>query len=184
VASSSAQLPTHSTPRRTKGQSCQALVQQQSVVHIWGALREVRPHGPLLLHPHEVRLLGPPKGGGPSRSQRGKRKKWKRPQKAKALPDSIVAAGGPQATRMRAAHGGVIPTAEPTPLPNADWGGGVLLIRPFWAQTDVVRRRKRLDLRFILSAGYVFTHFGLKPDRGLSDASHHGDPKREPMTRS
>ena len=41
-------------------------------------------------------------------------------------PDSVVAAGGAYATRLRTAHGGVIPTAEPIQTPpqcRLGWGG-------------------------------------------------------------
>ena len=64
---------------------------------------------------------------------------------------------------MRAAHGGVIPTAGTCPhkpLPNADCDGGVFWVWLFWAQTEVVRRRKHLGLRFIFSVGCVFTILG------------------------
>ena len=78
---------------------------------------------------------------------------------------------------MRAAHGAVIPTAGKCPhkpLPNADWDGGFFWVGLFWAQTEVVRWRKRLGLRFIFSVGCVFTILGSSLTVVPNDASRLG----------
>ena len=65
------------------------------------------------------------------------------------------------------------------PLPNADWGGGVLWVRPFWAQIEVVMTQASRPTVHPLR-GLRLHHFGLKPDRSLGGASTTG-PKTASM---
>ena len=83
--------------------------------------------------------------------------------------------------RVRAAHGGVIPTAvahtNPSPLPTGV--GGSSGSGTFWAQIVVLARALRPTVHPL--RGLRLHHFGLKPDRSLGDASRHGDPIRISM---
>ena len=77
-------------------------------------------------------------------------------------PDSVVAAGGTSPAgacraRGRNSYGG----CPHKPLPNADWGGGVLEIRHILGSNrGPGASGERLDLRFILSVGCVFNILG------------------------